>query len=95
MSSDNGRERRGQPQRGKRRAGKIEEVRHRERVIAYAAMGQQCADVRHEWQIARSPQAIAKAAAESTPTQRTPVRTESASHQAFRALRHALCAQLE
>ncbi len=46
----------GQAQRGKGRAGEVEEVGHGERVIAYGAMGEQGADVGDVGQVARDPE---------------------------------------
>src|ERR1700742_2499163 len=50
----------GQAKRGKRRPCEVEEVRHRERVAAYIAVGEQCANVGDEWEIARLPEPPAK-----------------------------------
>jgi hypothetical protein len=55
-----GGQRGGQAQRGKRWAGEVEEVGHGERVAAHAAVRQQGADVGHEGQVARVPQAPAE-----------------------------------
>ena len=51
-----GRQCRGQAQRGEGWPGEVEEVRHGERVAAHVAMRQQCADVGDEGQVARLPQ---------------------------------------
>ena len=53
--SDGG-EGRGKAQGGERCAGEIEEVGHGEGVVAYAAVGEQGANVVHEWQVARVPE---------------------------------------
>ena len=50
----------GQAQRGKGRAGEVEEVGHGERVVAHGAMRQQGADVGNVGQIARVPKAPAE-----------------------------------
>ena len=50
----------GQAQRGERGAGEVEEVGHRERVVAHVAMGQQGADVGDEGQVARVPKSPAE-----------------------------------
>src|SRR5882757_2629609 len=45
-------------QRGEAGTGEVEEVRHRECVVADAAMGEHLADVGNEGQAARAPQAV-------------------------------------
>jgi hypothetical protein len=51
---------RGQAQAAKDGSGEIEEVGHRERVVADSAMGQQRADVGDEGQVARLPESPAE-----------------------------------
>ena len=50
----------GQAESGKRSASEVKEVRHGERIIAHAAVGQHGADVGHKGQAARIPQAPAE-----------------------------------
>ena len=49
---------RGQSEGGEAGAGEVEERGHRERVVAYAAMRQERADVGHERDVARGPEAV-------------------------------------
>ena len=51
-------ERGGEPKGGEGWAGEVEEVRHRERVVADAAMCEERTDVRNEGEMAGGPEAV-------------------------------------